>query len=93
MRQAFFARAMAYFVNILESERDGSYYVGYTADLHRRIERHNKGGGRYTRGKLPWKLIYHEVFDSRAAAMKREREIKGRKDRSYIIKLLGALKG
>ena len=86
-------RVMAYFVYILQSERDGSYYVGYTADLGKRIDRHNQGGGRYTRGKLPWKLIYHEVFDSRGEAMKREREIKGRKDRSYIAKLVGTYRG
>ena len=82
---------MAYFVYILQSERDGSYYVGYTADLGKRIDRHNKGGGRYTRGKLPWKLIYHEVFDTKAEAMKREREIKKRKDRDYINELVRML--
>ena len=82
---------MAYFVYILQSERDGSYYVGYTADLGKRIDRHNKGGGRYTRGKLPWKLIYHEVFDTKAEAMKREREIKKRKDRDYINELVRTL--
>jgi putative endonuclease len=82
---------MAYFVYILESESDGSYYVGHTANLGKRIDRHNEGGGRYTRGKLPWKLIYHEVFDSRGEAMKREREIKGRKDRDYINELVRTL--
>jgi putative endonuclease len=84
---------MAYFVYIIQSERDGSYYVGYTADLGKRIGRHNQGGGRYTKGKLPWKLIYHEVFDSRGEAMKREREIKGSKDRSYITKLVRTSNG
>ena len=82
---------MAYFIYILESEVDGSYYVGHTADLVKRIARHNEGGGRYTRGKLPWKLIYHEVFDSRGEAMKREREIKKRKDRDYINELVRTL--
>jgi putative endonuclease len=82
-----------YFVYILQSEKDGSYYVGHTATLEKRIDRHNEGGGRYTRGKVPWKLIYHEAFNSKGEAMKREREIKRRKDRNYISKLVRSSPG
>jgi putative endonuclease len=79
---------MAYFVYILQSEKDGSYYIGHTSDLGRRIERHNQGRGGYTKGKLPWKLIYHEAYDSKGKAMIREKEIKGRKNREYIVQLV-----
>jgi predicted GIY-YIG superfamily endonuclease len=37
----------------------------------------------YTRGKLPWKLIYHEAYNSKGEAMIREREIKDKKDREF----------
>lgn len=56
---------------------DKSYYCGYTSDLKRRVEEHNSGtGGRYTRARIPVKLIYHEKCESRSLAMKRECEIK-----------------
>ena len=39
--------------------RDGSYYTGYTTDVKRRLVAHNSGkGAKYTRARLPVKLIY-----------------------------------
>jgi putative endonuclease len=40
---------MVYFVYILQSERDGSYYVGHTGNLEGRLRRHNEGRSRDTR--------------------------------------------
>ncbi|MFB1064435.1 GIY-YIG nuclease family protein [Natrinema sp. H-ect4] len=56
---------------------DGSLYTGYTTDLERRVAEHDAGeGAKYTRGRTPVELIYHERFDSKSAAMSREYEIK-----------------
>ncbi|MFP8953417.1 GIY-YIG nuclease family protein [Natrialbaceae archaeon A-arb3/5] len=56
---------------------DGSLYTGYTTDLERRIGEHNAGdGAKYTRGRTPVELRYHERYESRSAAMSREYEIK-----------------
>jgi len=56
---------------------DGTYYTGWTLDPHKRIEIHNKGrGAKYTRTRLPVKLVYVEEQPDRASAMKRERAIK-----------------
>ena len=79
---------MAYFVYILQSERDGSYYVGHTSNLEDRLKRHNERRSVYTRAKAPWKLIHQETFESRSDAMKREREIKAKKVRDYIEHLV-----
>ena len=79
---------MTYFVYILQSEKDGSYYIGHTGNLEERLNRHNRGRSQYTKGKLPVKLIYQEVFNSKAGAMKREREMKEKKDRGYIENLV-----
>ena len=49
---------MPYFVYILQSEKDGIYYVGSTQDLDARIERHNQGRSNYTKAKCPWELVY-----------------------------------
>lgn len=56
---------------------DGSLYTGWTNDLQKRIDTHNKGkGSKYTRIRLPVKLVYYEHFYTKAAAMHREYEIK-----------------
>jgi putative endonuclease len=81
---------MAYYVYVLRSEKDGSFYIGHTADLDERIQRHNHGKSSYTKAKAPWKLIYQEVFTTRSEAMKREREIKRMKSREYIEWLVRA---
>jgi putative endonuclease len=57
--------------------RDGSLYAGITTDLHRRVGEHNQGmGARYTRSRRPVTLVWQEPFGSRAAASKREAEVK-----------------
>jgi putative endonuclease len=81
---------MEYLVYILRSEKDGSYYIGHTSDLDKRLRHHNEQRSTYTRGKVPWKLIYHEVFTTRSEAMKREQEIKRMKSREYIERLVRA---
>jgi len=35
--------AMPYFVYILQSQRDGSYYIGHSNNLEYRLKRHNEG--------------------------------------------------
>jgi putative endonuclease len=80
---------MSYFIYILESLTDGTYYVGSTSNLSDRIERHNQGRSRYTKAKRPWKLVYYEEFRDRNQAMKREQK-KRRKDRDYIESLVRA---
>ena len=67
---------MPYYVYILVSERDHTLYTGQTKDLRRRIQRHNKGLIKSTKGKVPYTLQYFEEFASRSAAMAREWELK-----------------
>lgn len=55
--------------------RDQSLYGGYTTDLKRREQEHNKGiGAKYTRAQArrPVKLIYAECFETRSDAMRAE---------------------
>ncbi len=67
---------MAFFVYILQC-CDGSYYTGYTKDLQQRMRQHENGkGARYTKSHRPQYIAYTELFGTRSAAMKREREIK-----------------
>lgn len=65
--------------------RDGSLYTGWTKELEKRMRCHNTGkGARYTKSRLPVKLVYYEVFDTRQEAMKRECALKRLKRRDKL---------
>jgi putative endonuclease len=64
------------FVYILECA-DGTYYTGSAKDLDRRLNTHGSGhGARYTRGRLPVRLVHSEMFESMGEAQRREWAIK-----------------
>ncbi len=67
---------------------DGTYYTGWAVDPERRVAVHNKGrGARYTRMRLPVKLVYVEPQPDRTTAMKREIAIK-RMNRARKMRLI-----
>ncbi|MBL7866033.1 MAG: GIY-YIG nuclease family protein [Cyclobacteriaceae bacterium] len=78
-----------FYVYILESEKSGRYYIGYSADPDRRLLEHNLGKVKSTRNYRPWVKVYAEELDTELQAVRREREIKSQKSRSYIAKLIG----
>lgn len=56
---------------------DATFYTGWTNNLDKRLAGHNSGkGAKYTRGRGPVELVYSETFQTKEAAMRREREIK-----------------
>jgi len=77
---------MAFKVYVLESERDGIWYVGFTEDLVRRIKEHNSGKSKFTSGHMPWKVIYFESIDDRLEARKREKYLKSAAGKRFISK-------
>jgi predicted GIY-YIG superfamily endonuclease len=69
--------------------RDGSLYTGITTDLARRVRQHNDGtASRYTRSRLPVKLIFSEPCRGRSQALKREYAMKqlSRKEKIAYIR-------
>jgi len=57
---------------------DGSYYVGHTDDLEKRVTEHEAGAtGAYTATRLPVRLVFADEFPSREEAIAAERQIKG----------------
>jgi len=67
---------MPYYVYIILCT-DGSFYTGYTKNIDKRLRMHENGkGARYTRMHKPQRIAYLELFDMRAQAMKREKQIK-----------------
>ena len=52
---------------------DKTLYTGYTTDVEARIKTHNSGkGAKYTRSRLPVKLVYFEEHETKSEAMSRE---------------------
>ncbi|MBR6475313.1 MAG: GIY-YIG nuclease family protein [Lachnospiraceae bacterium] len=67
---------------------DGTLYCGWTNDLEKRLTAHNSGkGAKYTKSRLPVKLVYYETFATPNEAMSREYSIK-KMTRSEKIKLI-----
>lgn len=65
---------------------DGSLYTGWTTNLEQRIAVHNAGkGARYTRSRLPVKLVWWEEQQDKEAAQSREARIKLLSRREKLI--------
>ena len=57
---------------------NNEYYVGCTSDLERRLQDHQTGrGADFTKGHLPFKLVYTEEYPTLEEAYKRERQLHG----------------
>ena len=58
---------------------DGSLYAGVTTDVERRFAEHKEGGkvgAKYTRAKIPLRVVYVEPQASRSEAQVREHQLK-----------------
>lgn len=78
-----------FYVYILQSLQDNSYYIGYTGDLDRRLKKHNTSCAGYTSTKKPWTIVYSEFFDNKRDAIMREKFLKKQKSKVFIESLIG----
>lgn len=65
-----------YYVYIIQSKKDKSYYTGLTEDLKRRLAEHNQGSVRFTSPKKPYVLIWYSAFFSKEKALEFEKYLK-----------------
>lgn len=70
-----FQRTM-YFTYVLKSLKDQKLYIGFTFDLKRRVEEHNKGLVNATKNRRPFVIVYYEACLSEEKAVKREKYFK-----------------
>ena len=82
---------MAYYVFILQSDVDGTYYKGSTENPVKRLEQHNQGFTVSTRFKRPWKMVYVEELPSKSEMLIREKKLK-RGNKDYFQKLINGNK-
>ena len=82
---------MIYITYVLRCN-DNSYYIGHTQDLEKRLSRHERGEIRFTKNRLPVKVVLIEKYNTRGEAIKRELQIKKRKKRRAIETLIAKSK-
>ena len=72
-----------FYVYVLLSLKDNKYYTGYTSDLKKRIELHNKGMVISTKLRRPLILIYWEGCLNQQDATRREKYLKSGNGKIY----------
>ena len=82
---------MPFFVYIIQSQKDNSYYKGFSENPKQRLEQHNNGESQYTSAKLPWTLVYIEELPTKRDALIREKTLK-KYSHSQIEKLRATIK-
>ncbi|MEK7138844.1 MAG: GIY-YIG nuclease family protein [Patescibacteria group bacterium] len=65
-----------YYVYILQSQKDKSYYTGFTENLEQRIKEHNQRLADYSKSKAPFALIWCGGFKDKKKAMDFEKYLK-----------------
>jgi len=73
-----------YYVYVLQSLKDGEFYVGYTIDLQARIAKHNAQKNKSTKSRIPLQLIYAEACLAEEDARRRECYLKTTQGRRML---------
>jgi len=79
---------MDYYLYIIQSQKDNSFYIGSTADPVKRLEKHNLPHKGYTGRKQPWQLVYIEAFTTKTEALIREKYLKKMKSKELLVSLI-----
>ncbi len=69
---AYLKQIKMFYSYILKSLKDGKYYYGSCGDLVKRLQVHNSGKVKSTKGRRPFEMIYSEKFETRSEAFQRE---------------------
>ena len=77
-----------YYVYLLQSQVDRGWYIGYTADLRRRLQEHNRGDTESIQSRRPFVLIYYEAYLNQKDATGRERFLKSGSGHRFLKKQL-----
>ncbi len=79
-----------FYVYVLKC-RDGSLYTGYTNNLKERLKMHNEGkASKYTKSRLPIRIVAKWAFANKSEAMKSEAAFKLLSRKGKLQRLLKA---
>jgi len=65
-----------FYTYIIQSLKDKSFYVGWTANLKKRLHQHNSGQAHYSSIKMPFKLVWYAAFLDKSKAQAFEKYLK-----------------
>ena len=82
---------MSHYVYILQSLKDGKFYIGETHDVAARLLFHNSGKQRSTKNRIPFIVVLIEQFENRKDALAREKQIKNWKGGEAFKKLINGM--
>lgn len=77
-----------YYVYILKSSKSKILYYGYTTDLRKRFKEHNNGKSQFTKGHIPWELVFYSAFTSEKKAKDFELYLKSGSGKAFVYKRL-----
>ena len=80
--------SLMYSVYIIYSEKLDKHYIGYSSDVEDRLLKHNRKSKGFSSLGKPWSLVYTESFETKKAAMDREKQLKRWKNRERIESLI-----
>ncbi|OGG86800.1 hypothetical protein A3B87_01650 [Candidatus Kuenenbacteria bacterium RIFCSPHIGHO2_02_FULL_39_13] len=80
-----------FYTYVLQSKKDQRLYVGFSANLQKRIEAHKLGRVGITKDRRPLDLVYYEAFKDESAARKQELFYKTGQGRRILNKRLSFL--
>jgi predicted GIY-YIG superfamily endonuclease len=73
-------------VYLIESLKDGTLYAGIALIAENPLKEHNSGKNRFTKGHIPWKIIYTETQPDWKAARLREKYLKTSAGKNWLRK-------
>ncbi len=82
-----------FYVYVLQSKKDRQRYIGFSADLKKRLSQHKSGKVVATKRRLPVELIYYEAFKSEKKAREQELFYKTGQGRRILNKRLLPIEG
>lgn len=77
-----------HYVYVIRSLKDGSFYIGSTADLRKRLKEHNLGQSRYTQQHRPYSLVCYIALLLKSDAERVEEYLKSGYGRRTLRKML-----
>lgn len=73
-----------FYIYVLRSKKNKSWYTGYTADLRKRFKEHNDNKHGFTKNRGPFELIYYEACYNQQDATSREKYLKTGMGKRYL---------
>ncbi|HRY62793.1 MAG TPA: GIY-YIG nuclease family protein [Candidatus Paceibacterota bacterium] len=77
-----------FYIYLLQSRIDEHLYIGYTTDLKKRVDEHNRGLNLSTKRYGKWNLIYYEACLNERDAKRREKYLKTTQGRRMLKRRL-----